>query len=54
MEQIEAGFFTPDQPDALKDVANCLRFYDRFHVCADFADYILCQERVSQTYKVFL
>uniref|UniRef100_A0A1I8BD89 Alpha-1,4 glucan phosphorylase n=1 Tax=Meloidogyne hapla TaxID=6305 RepID=A0A1I8BD89_MELHA len=51
VEQIEAGFFTPDQPDALKDIANCLRFYDRFHVCADYSDYIRCQERVSKTYK---
>nr|CAD2168552.1 unnamed protein product [Meloidogyne enterolobii] len=45
VEQIEAGYFTPDQPDALKDVANSLRFYDRFHVCADYADYIRCQEK---------
>ncbi|KAF7639970.1 Alpha-1,4 glucan phosphorylase [Meloidogyne graminicola] len=51
VEQIEAGFFTPDQPDDLKDVANSLRFYDRFHVCADYADYIRCQELVSKTYK---
>uniref|UniRef100_A0A915N4P9 Alpha-1,4 glucan phosphorylase n=1 Tax=Meloidogyne javanica TaxID=6303 RepID=A0A915N4P9_MELJA len=51
VEQIEAGYFTPDQPDALKDVANSLRFYDRFHVCADYADYIRCQEKVSETYK---
>lgn len=53
VEQIEAGYFTPDQPDALKDVANSLRFYDRFHVCADYADYIRCQEKVSETYKVW-
>jgi starch phosphorylase len=51
VEQIDEGFFTPDQPDALKDVANCLRFYDRFHVCADFKDYIRCQDKVSETYK---
>uniref|UniRef100_A0A915N779 Alpha-1,4 glucan phosphorylase n=1 Tax=Meloidogyne javanica TaxID=6303 RepID=A0A915N779_MELJA len=51
VEQIEAGYFTPDQPDALKDVANSLRFYDRFYVCADYADYIRCQEKVSETYK---
>lgn len=52
IEQIESGFFTPDQPDALKDLANSLRCHDRFYVCADYADYIKCQDLVSKTYQV--
>jgi starch phosphorylase len=52
VEQLEGGFFTPDQPEALKDLANMLRCHDRFYVCADFADYIKCQELVSKTYQV--
>lgn len=51
MEQIESGFFTPDHPDSLKDLANALRHHDRFYVCADFDDYIKCQELVSETYQ---
>lgn len=30
MDQIENGFFTPDQPDLLRDLANSLRNHDRF------------------------
>lgn len=30
IDQIEYGFFTPDQPDLFKDVANVLRNHDRF------------------------
>lgn len=29
VEQIETGFFTPDQPDLLHDVAMALRKWDR-------------------------
>jgi starch phosphorylase len=51
VDQIENGFFTPDQPELLKDVANSLRFNDRFLVCADYDSFIKKQEEVS---KVFL
>lgn len=51
IDQIESGYFTPDQPDCLKDIAQSLRKHDRFYVCADYEDYIKCQELVSETYK---
>jgi len=51
IDQIESGFFTPDQPDALQDIANVLRNHDRFLVCADYEDYIRCQDVVAETYK---
>jgi starch phosphorylase len=50
IEQIESGFFTPDQPDALQDLLNVLRHNDRFYVCADYEDYIRVQEEASQLY----
>ncbi|KAI3416066.1 hypothetical protein GPALN_005618 [Globodera pallida] len=51
LEQIEGGFFSPDNPDLLKDLANSLRNHDRFYVCADYADYVKTQEKVSATYQ---
>ncbi|KAK0414301.1 hypothetical protein QR680_007257 [Steinernema hermaphroditum] len=51
VEQLEGGFFTPDQPDLLKDVANSLKHHDRFMVCADYEDYIRCQDKVAKTYE---
>ncbi|VDK82945.1 unnamed protein product [Litomosoides sigmodontis] len=51
VEQIETGFFTPDQPDLLHDVAMALRKWDRFMVCADYDAFIKCQLEVEQTYQ---
>ncbi|VBB26234.1 unnamed protein product [Acanthocheilonema viteae] len=49
--QIETGFFTPDQPDLLQDVAMALKKWDRFMVCADYDAFIKCQLEVEQTYQ---
>jgi starch phosphorylase len=51
IDQIETGYFTPDKPDLLKDLANSIKYHDRFYVCADYEDYIRCQEEVSKTYE---
>ncbi|KAK6756590.1 hypothetical protein RB195_014796 [Necator americanus] len=51
VEQIEAGMFTPEQPDQLRDLTNMLRRHDRFLVCADFDAYIACQDKVAATYR---
>lgn len=32
IDQIESGYFTPDQPDCLKDIAQSLRKHDRFMI----------------------
>jgi starch phosphorylase len=50
VEQIESGFFTPDQPDCLHDLLNVLRNNDRFYVCADYEDFVNVQEKVSELY----
>uniref|UniRef100_A0A0N4ZYX7 Alpha-1,4 glucan phosphorylase n=1 Tax=Parastrongyloides trichosuri TaxID=131310 RepID=A0A0N4ZYX7_PARTI len=51
VDQIEGGLFTPDEPDLLKDVANSLKYHDRFLVCADYESYIKCQDQVSEAYE---
>ncbi|WKY09178.1 hypothetical protein Q1695_001943 [Nippostrongylus brasiliensis] len=51
IEQIDAGMFTPEQPDQLRDLTNMLRHHDRFLVCADFDAYVACQDKVSEVYR---
>ncbi len=29
IDQIETGYFTPDKPDLLKDLANSIKYHDR-------------------------
>lgn len=33
IDQIEHGFFSPERPDLFKDVANVLRYHDRYECC---------------------
>jgi len=50
IEQIEGGFFSPSKPDLFKDVANVLRYHDRYFLCVDYEPYIKCQEEVSKAF----
>lgn len=52
IEQIESGYFTPDQPDALRDLVNVINHNDRFYVCADFEDFVRVQGEASKLYMV--
>lgn len=52
IDQINNGFFSPNEPDLFKDVVNVLLNHDRFLVFADYEAYIQCQEKVSQLYMV--
>uniref|UniRef100_A0A8C8A0J8 Alpha-1,4 glucan phosphorylase n=1 Tax=Oryzias sinensis TaxID=183150 RepID=A0A8C8A0J8_9TELE len=51
VDQISAGFFSPDHPGLFKDLVNMLMHHDRFKVFADYEDYIQCQDKVSALYK---
>ncbi|XP_074503367.1 glycogen phosphorylase, brain form [Sebastes fasciatus] len=51
VDQIQAGFFSPTEPELFRDLVNMLMNHDRFKVFADFEDYVRCQERVSELYK---
>ncbi|KAK6636523.1 hypothetical protein RUM43_010185 [Polyplax serrata] len=50
IDQIQMGFFSPDDPNRFKSLAEILLKYDRFYSLADYDDYIKCQERVGETY----
>nr|XP_014354239.1 PREDICTED: glycogen phosphorylase, muscle form [Latimeria chalumnae] len=51
IDQINSGFFSPQQPDLFKDVVNMLMYHDRFKVFADYEAYIKAQDNVSSLYK---
>uniref|UniRef100_A0A671UYQ5 Alpha-1,4 glucan phosphorylase n=2 Tax=Sparus aurata TaxID=8175 RepID=A0A671UYQ5_SPAAU len=50
-DQIQAGFFSPAEPELFKDLIHMLLDHDRFKVFADFEAYVRCQERVIERYK---
>ncbi|KGL76862.1 Glycogen phosphorylase, liver form, partial [Tinamus guttatus] len=50
VDQIQSGFFSPQQPELFKDVVNMLFHHDRFKVFADYEAYVKCQEKVSELY----
>jgi len=61
IEQIETGYFKTEKPHLFKvaradsftaqDVANSLKYRDRFMLCADFDAYIACQQQVNEQEK---
>ncbi|GAB6031723.1 hypothetical protein CHUAL_009469 [Chamberlinius hualienensis] len=50
IDQIQNGFFSPNDPNVFKDIANVLLNHDRFLLLADYDDYIKCQDSVSNLY----
>lgn len=52
LEQINNGFFSPEQPDLFRDIYKTMMYGDRFMVCADFADYMRAQAEVDKVYEV--
>jgi starch phosphorylase len=51
LEQIEAGVFSPDDPDRYKDLVAGLRGSDYFLVTADFDSYYDAQRKAGQRYR---
>uniref|UniRef100_A0A670YKF9 Alpha-1,4 glucan phosphorylase n=1 Tax=Pseudonaja textilis TaxID=8673 RepID=A0A670YKF9_PSETE len=43
IDQINSGFFSPNDPSCFQDVVNMLMYHDRFKVFADYEAYIKCQ-----------
>lgn len=52
IDQINNGFFSPNNPDVFKDLVNVLMHHDRFFVLADYEDYVRVHEKVSEAYSV--
>ncbi|KAF2362470.1 Glycogen/starch/alpha-glucan phosphorylase [Trinorchestia longiramus] len=50
VDQIQNGFFSPNNPDQFKDLINILMNHDRFYLFADYDSYIKCQDEVNQLY----
>jgi glucan phosphorylase len=50
LEMIEQGYFSPDDRRRHHDVVSYLRHLDPYLICADFADYLACQDRAARAY----
>ncbi|XP_033303040.1 glycogen phosphorylase isoform X1 [Bombus vosnesenskii] len=51
VDQIQGGFFSPNNPDEFKDITNVLLNWDRFYLFADYESYIKMQDHVSKVYQ---
>ncbi|MFW5921250.1 MAG: glycogen/starch/alpha-glucan phosphorylase [Polyangiales bacterium] len=51
IDAIGSGLFSPEEPDRYRSVVESLRHHDPYMVCADFDDYVACQERVDRTFE---
>ena len=52
IDQIQGGFFSPNNPGEFQDIVDVLLKWDRFYLLADYESYIKCQDLVSKTYLV--
>ena len=50
LARIGDGYFSPDDRGRFAPLAGNLRGHDHYMHCADFADYVRCQEQVEQAY----
>lgn len=51
IDMIESGFFSPDDRDRYKGIANWLKTEDPYMLCADFDSYIARQRDVEEAYR---
>ncbi|KAL8601646.1 hypothetical protein ACOMHN_003912 [Nucella lapillus] len=51
LDQINSGFFSPEDPNLFHDIFNNCVNNDRFCLMADYKAYIACQEKVSALFK---
>lgn len=51
VDQIASGFFSPENPDMFKDIANTLLHNDKYMLLADYRSYIDCQDKVAACYQ---
>ncbi|XP_050424403.1 glycogen phosphorylase isoform X2 [Adelges cooleyi] len=50
VDQIQNGYYSPNNPDEFKDIVDVLLKWDRFFLLADYEDYIKAQDKVDETY----
>jgi starch phosphorylase len=51
LASVEAGVFSPDEPDRYRGLVNSLRYHDHFLVCADFDAYYAAQRRIADLWR---
>jgi starch phosphorylase len=51
IDQIQSGFYSPEQPNLFEPLVNALMHYDTYMLFADYAAYVACQEKVSEAYR---
>ena len=52
LDMIGSGYFSPSEPKRFENIINSLTHWgDHYLVLADYADYIRCQESVSELYR---
>lgn len=51
LDQINSGYFSPEDPGMFRDIYNSLLYTDRFMLLKDYDSYIKCQEKVNETFK---
>lgn len=51
MRQLSEGYFSPENPGLFKPIVDSILSGDKYCVCADYASYIECQEKVSRAYQ---
>jgi len=50
IDQIRSGFFSPGQPGLFEPLVNSLLQHDPYMLCADYEDYVRCQEQVARAF----
>ena len=51
LASVEAGVFSPDEPDRYRGLVTSLRHHDYFLVCADFDTYYATQRRIANLWR---
>jgi starch phosphorylase len=52
INQIQQGFFSPNQPDLFRPIADALLHQgDNYLLLADYESYVACQDRVGATFR---
>jgi starch phosphorylase len=51
LDAVQAGVFSPDEPDRYRELVDQLHYHDYFMVCADFDSYYTTQREVAALWK---
>jgi glycogen phosphorylase len=51
MDLFRTSYFCPEEPNLFNPLVDSLIFKDEYMLMADFADYVACQQKVSELYR---